>query len=60
MKSKILSKTNLFLVKDSKAESRVITCVASSTAVETGEDVKTVAKRISRRRSTKNTAVKLA
>jgi len=51
MKPKSLKHTNPFLVKSPQSGAKTITSVASSTAVETGEDVKTIASKVTRYRS---------
>ena len=51
MKSKSLKHTNPFLVKSPRSGAITITSVASSTAVETGEDVKTIAAKVTRYRA---------
>ena len=60
MKLKPLSQSNPFLADKSTFGAQVMTSVSSSTAVETGEQVKEVKERLSRYRSQKNSAVKLA
>jgi len=60
MKAKSLTKTNPFLMDQKSSSSRMTTCVSSSTAIETGETVRDVSKKLSRYRSTKRFAVKLA
>ena len=60
MKGKSLTKTNPFLARDERARSLVVTCVSSSTAVETGEAVKAIEAKLNRSRSAKRFAVKLA
>ena len=51
MKSKSLKNTNPFLLKSPRSGAKTITSVASSTAVETGEDIKTVTAKVTRYRS---------
>jgi len=60
MKVKALSKTNPFLTSQVDSDSLVITSVSSSTAIETGERVKAIAAKLTRHRSAKRFAVKLA
>jgi hypothetical protein len=60
MKANSLAKNNPYLNSNQKAISRVITCVASSTAVETGERVKVVANKISQHRLAKRRVAKPA
>ena len=60
MKVKSLTKTNPFLAQADRANSLVVTCVSSSTAVETGEGVKVIEAKLNRARSAKRFAVKLA
>ena len=60
MKAKSLSKTNPFLTSQADSDPRVITSVSSSTAVETGEEIKAVKAKLIRHRATKHSAVKLA
>jgi hypothetical protein len=60
MKAQSLAKTNPFLTTQAESESQVLTSVSSSTAIETGEQVKAVAAKLTRHRSAKRFAVKLA
>jgi hypothetical protein len=60
MKAKSISNTNPFLATKADARSRLATCVSSSTAIETGEQVKAVEAKLTRHRSGKRFAVKLA
>jgi hypothetical protein len=53
-------KSNSFLSAKGLSDPRIITCVASSTAIETGEQVKGVEAKLKRHRSAKCSAVKLA
>ena len=60
MKAKSLAKTNPFLTTQANSDSQVLTSVSSSTAIETGERVKAVEAKLTRHRSAKRFAVKLA
>jgi len=60
VKGKTLSNYNPFLVEQTLFESRVITNVSSSTAVETGEQVTAVKEKLNRHHSKKRFAVELA
>lgn len=53
MKEKSLANTNPHLTKEKKDNDKFVTNVASSTAVETGKPVSTVAKRVNQLRSVK-------
>jgi hypothetical protein len=60
MKAKSLAKANPFLATQAETDSQVLTSVSSSTAIETGEQVKAVEAKLTRHRSAKRFAVKLA
>lgn len=60
MKAKSLAKTNPFLTTQAETDSQVLTSVSSSTAIETGEQVKAVEAKLTRHRSAKHITVKLA
>lgn len=61
MTSRKIIQSNPFLSDKSDFSSRLVTCVSSSTAIETGEQVKRVEERLNRFRSSqKRSAVKLA
>jgi hypothetical protein len=59
MKPKSLKRTNPYLAKSPQLGTETLTSVASSTAVETGEDIKAIAAKVIRYRSSAK-RVKLA
>ena len=60
MKVKSLAKTNPFLTTQAESDSQVLISVSSSTAIETGEQVKSVEAKLTRHRSAQHITVKLA
>ena len=57
MKTKSLSKSNPYLSQKGLSDLRIITSVSSSTAIETGEQIKTIEENITRHRLAKHSAV---
>ncbi len=54
MKSKSLAQTNKFLKNKAKAKKQVIRSIASSTAIETGESINEIEKKLNHSHSAEN------